>query len=252
MLFRSKQAGIQPEIQRLDNKTSKDLINAIKEKGLKYQIASPGNHRILAVERQIRTLKTHMLAFLIGCHPSFPANCWDLIIPQCVLTINMVQPSQINPRKLAYNEIWGNFDYNATPLGPPGCNVVVHDRDHASWGPRGTQGWYITRAEDHYRNHKCLMKETGAIKISDAVEFFPHQITMPGTLTEDRLAAAFDDLQAALNELHWKLPLILKGSKTNDALEKLKKIFAPPKRDQKSYLCSLHNINSSDGNCFQF
>ena len=88
-----KQAGIQPEIQRLDNKTLKDLINAIKEKGLKYQIASPGNHRILAVERQIRTLKTHMLAFLIGCHPSFPANCWDLMIPQCVLTINMVRPS---------------------------------------------------------------------------------------------------------------------------------------------------------------
>ena len=64
------------------------------------------------------------------------------------------------------------------------------------------------------------MKETGAIKISNAVEFFPHQITMPGTLTEDRLAAVIDNLQATLHNPHWKLPLILKGSKTNNAIEK--------------------------------
>ena len=123
---------------------------------------------------------------------------------------NMVRPSRINPKKSAYNEIWGNFDYNATPLGPPGCNAVVHNREHSSWGSRGDQGWYITRAEDHYRNHKCLMKKTGGIKISNAVEFFPHQITMPGSSTEDRLAGCFDDITAVLKDPHWKLSLILK------------------------------------------
>ena len=78
------------------------------------------------------------------------------------------------------------------------------------------------------------MKKTGAIKISNAVEFFPHQITMPGTSTEDRLAAALDNLQAVLNKPHWKLPLILKGSETNDAIGKLKKIFELPKRAKTS------------------
>ena len=68
------QAGIQPELQRLDNETSKELIAEIKKKELKYQIASPGDHRQLAAERAIRTFKTHMISFLLSCDPSLPAN----------------------------------------------------------------------------------------------------------------------------------------------------------------------------------
>lgn len=99
------------------------------------------------------------------------------------------------------------------------CNVIVHDRDHTSWGSQGTWGRYITCAEDHYQNHECLMKKTGAIKISNAVEFFPHQITMPETSTEDCLSAVLNNLKTILAKPHWKLPLLIKGSKTNDALE---------------------------------
>ena len=146
----------------------------------------------------------------------------------------MVRPSRINPKKSPYNKIWGNFDYDATPLGPPGCNVVVHNREHSLWGPRGTQGWYITRAKDHYYNHKCLVKKTGAIKIFNAVEFFPHQITMPGAPTDNRLATVLDNLKIVLKNPHWKLPLILKGSKTNDAITAISNIFKPPKHDHQS------------------
>lgn len=42
------------------------------------------------------------------------------------MTLNMLQPSQINSKLSAYNQVWGNFDYNKTPLAPPGCKVVVH------------------------------------------------------------------------------------------------------------------------------
>ena len=40
----------------------------------------------------------------------------------------MLRGSRINPKKSAYNEIWGNFDFNKTPLAPPGCLVVAHER----------------------------------------------------------------------------------------------------------------------------
>jgi hypothetical protein len=43
-----QRAGINPILHRLDNETSKDLIiKEIEKKGLKYQIASPGDHRLL-------------------------------------------------------------------------------------------------------------------------------------------------------------------------------------------------------------
>ena len=63
------------------------------------------------------------------------------------------------------------------------------------------------------------MKKTGAIKISNAVEFFPHQITMLGTSTEDQLAGVLDDLKTVLQNLHWKLPLrLIEGSKTDNTI----------------------------------
>ena len=37
-------AGLTGQVLKLDNKIFKDLITAIKEKDLKYQLASPGDH----------------------------------------------------------------------------------------------------------------------------------------------------------------------------------------------------------------
>ena len=43
-------SGIIPVLQQMDNETSKDCIMLINEKNLTYQIASPGDHRLLPVE----------------------------------------------------------------------------------------------------------------------------------------------------------------------------------------------------------
>ena len=51
-------SGIILVLQRMDNETSKDLIKLINEKNLTYQIASPGDHRLLPVEQAIQTFKT--------------------------------------------------------------------------------------------------------------------------------------------------------------------------------------------------
>ena len=48
-------SGIIPVLQRMDNETSKDLISLINDKNLTYQVASPGDHRLLPVERAIQT-----------------------------------------------------------------------------------------------------------------------------------------------------------------------------------------------------
>ena len=120
--------GFTARIVRLDNEISAELIKCIRRKKLAIQIVSPGDHRLNHAERAIQTLKSYFISARAGTDPSFPKNCWDLILPQVRLIVNLVRPSRINPAISAYTQIHGLFDFNRTPLAPPGCRVVVHDR----------------------------------------------------------------------------------------------------------------------------
>jgi hypothetical protein len=89
-----RNAGINPILHRLDNETSKDLIKEIERKGLKYQIASPGDHRPNHAERAIQTFKkNHFIVIPYGTDSGFPAKQWDRLIKQAVMTLNMCRPS---------------------------------------------------------------------------------------------------------------------------------------------------------------
>ena len=98
-------AAIRPVIQKLDNEASEGLINAIEKKDLDYQLAPPGNHRTLPAERAIQTFENHFIAGLYGVDNRFPGNQWNLLIPQTIKTLNMLQPSRINPKLSAYMQI---------------------------------------------------------------------------------------------------------------------------------------------------
>ena len=120
-------AGVVPVIQRLDNEVSKLLIESIKEKKLQYQLASPHDHHLNPAERAIRTFKNHFTSNLHGTDRDFPAHQWCELIDQCVMTLNMLQRSRINPKLSAYTQIFGLFDYNKTPLAPLGTKAFVHE-----------------------------------------------------------------------------------------------------------------------------
>ena len=66
-----KKAGINPVLHRIDNEFSNELIEEIESRGLKYQIAPRGNHRTIAAERAIQTVKNHFISVLCGCDPTF-------------------------------------------------------------------------------------------------------------------------------------------------------------------------------------
>jgi hypothetical protein len=227
-----KKAGINPVLHRLDNETSKELILEIEKKGLDYQIASPGDHRLNHAERAIQTFKNHFIAVLYGCDSTFPAKQWDRIIKQAVMTLNMCRPSRINPKLSAYQQVWGNFDFNKTPLAPPGCKVVVHERamERGAWACHGVVGYYIGPAMKHYRNYISYIPETKGIRTTNTIEFFPEKVDMPTTATTDRLARAAEDLAEILQAPHPATPFLQQGTVINDAMEQLKKIFTPPTR----------------------
>ena len=114
------QAGIQPIIQRINNKTSDLLISEIQAKNLNYQYAAAGDHRLNPEERAIHTFKNYLISILNGVDATFPANQWDRLIYFAMITFCMLRTSIINPKLSSYMQLWGNFDFNKTPLAPAG------------------------------------------------------------------------------------------------------------------------------------
>ena len=118
-------AGIVLVMQRIDNEVSKIFIESIASKGLKYQLASPHDHRMNPAERAVQTWKNH---FISNLHSEFTAYKWCEIMHQCEMTLNMLRRSRINPKMSAYTQLFGSFNYNRTPLAPLGTKAFVHER----------------------------------------------------------------------------------------------------------------------------
>jgi len=146
-----KQRGEQPVLYILDNEFLQDLRTAFFKTKVAFQLAPPHMYRCNAAERAIRTFKNHFLAGLASCDPRFSLGEWDRLIAQAELTLNLIRPARLNPKFSAHAYLSGPFDFNKSPLDPPGTRVVVHDRpeNRPSWGFHGTDGWYVDPATDH-------------------------------------------------------------------------------------------------------
>ena len=100
-----------------------------------------------------------------------------------------MQASRINPRILAYEAIWGLYDWNRFPLAPPGCKALIYKSPaaHGSWGSHGTDAWCLGPSVDHYRCNHYLVPETRAYQISGSAELFPQHCQVPFLSTNDHL-----------------------------------------------------------------
>jgi hypothetical protein len=166
--------GLKPKFQTMDNEASAALKQFLHSKDIQFQLVPPRVHRQNAAERAIRTFKNHFIAMLCSTDKQFPIHLWDRLIPQVVITLNLLRQSRLNPKFSAHVQLHGLFDYNKTPLAPPGTKVLMHKKtDHrGSWSPRGLNGWYIGPAMEHYRAHRVYCSTTGHERISDTVDFF--------------------------------------------------------------------------------
>ena len=93
-----------------------------------YQLVPPDVHRRNISESAIRTFKAHFLLILSGIPPSFPNYLWDKLIPQTELSLTLLRQSTIAPLLYAREDFNGPFNFDATPLGPIGCRVLVHNK----------------------------------------------------------------------------------------------------------------------------
>ena len=217
---RLMKGGNQPKIYILDNEASADLKRALLKYNLQYQLVPPHVHRRNAAERAIRTYKSHLLAFLATCDPEFPISEWDRILFQVELTLNLLRSSRVNPRLSAHAYLHGNFDFNKTPLAPPGTKVVVHLKpdQRASWAYHGEEGWYVGPSMEHYRCVKCYIPASGRVRDVDTLQFFPTTIPFPKIDPIDYLTQAASDIVVLLQQPTTNLPFLSYGDKTKNAL----------------------------------
>ena len=169
-------------LHRLDNEASIILQDYMATEGINYQLTPASIHQRNSTERGIQTVKSHFIAGLCSTDPRFPLNLWDKTLLHCLITLNLLRASKVNPRLSAYAQVHGAFDYNRTPLAPPGIRVLarVRPEDRRSFAPHAEAGYYLGPAMNHYRCHRIWFLATNSKHIVQTLKWFPaYDIKMP-------------------------------------------------------------------------
>ena len=126
--------------------------------------------------------------------PEFPMHLWDRTIPQAELTLNLLRQSRINPNLTAWEQIHGKFDFNSTPIAPPGIRVKAHARptQRQTWAPHTFDAWYVGPAMEHYRCFTVWAIQTRQTRIVNQLMWFPKH-PFPRLNNIDLLRATIED-----------------------------------------------------------
>ena len=219
--------GHKPQTQILDNECPQKLKEYFDKNKIHFQLVPPHLHRTNVAERAIATFKDHLIAGLANTDPSFPLHLWDRLLPQAVLTLNLLRPARYNPRLSAWCALNGAFDFNATPLAPPGTKVQFYDppATRKTWAPHSLDGFYLEPAMQHYRCYRCYIPATRSEWIARTVHFLPHDTPMPKLSSADRITEAARELSIALQNPHPASLIAPIPLQQIDALRKLSEIF---------------------------
>jgi hypothetical protein len=154
--------GLKPKLMKLDNDASKLLKDYLYQQDITFQLVPPYSHRCNSAERAIRSFKDHLIAGLCSTDKSFPMHLLDRILPQAVITLNMLRTSRINPKLSAATHLFGQYDFNRAPMAPPGTRIIAHETPgrRRTWAPHGQDGWYIGPALEHYRCYTVYITKT--------------------------------------------------------------------------------------------
>jgi hypothetical protein len=143
--------GLKPKLMKLDNEASKFLKTYLHQQDITFQLVPPYIHRRNSAEREIRSFKDHLIARLCSTDKYFPMHLSERLLPQAVITLNMLRTSRINPKLSAATHIFVQYGFNRAPMAPPGTRIIAHETPNRrrTWAPHGEDGWYIGPALEH-------------------------------------------------------------------------------------------------------
>ncbi len=142
---------VKPTTHLLDNEASEEFKEEIRKNSL-IQLVPPDNHQQNLAERAIQTFKNHFKAILAGVDDSFLMRLWDKLLPQTILTLNLLRQSNVAPTVSAWQYVHGPFDYNKMPLAPMGCAVQIHEssEQRGTWVANTINGRYLQTSPEHF------------------------------------------------------------------------------------------------------
>ena len=221
--------GYRPTLHILDNECSHDLKRSFAKNNVDFQRVPPHQHRRNAAERAIQTWKNHFISGLSSTDPSFPLTAWDHLLPQCDITLNLLRSSRRQPNLSAHACLFGNFDFNRTPLAVPGTRVIIHETSdqRPTFAPHGTDGFYVGPSLEHYRCYKVFVPATQSLRDSVTVEWFPSSVPFPKVGQDEYLRQTADDLLTLLeNQPQASVyPSLQFGSPTKNAYVEIARIL---------------------------
>ena len=126
---------------------------------------------------------------LAGIAADFPIREWDELLPQTILTLNLMRQSHVAPNISTYAYHHGHSPFH---IKPNRCRT---------WGEHSMDGWYLQTSPEHYRCHIVFVKKTQAKRVTDTL-FFKHKyLTQPEVTPADMIIKAYSDLTSALHDI---------------------------------------------------
>jgi hypothetical protein len=183
------------------------ILNALKDAFQKYiinfQQVPPKEHCVNAAERAIRTFKNHFVSVLCTVDSQYPLTEWDRLLPQTLLTLNLLHSSRIHPFALsAHASLFGNFDFNRTLIAPSGTKIIAHlaADTRIPFGAHGKVGWYIGPSMEHFQCWKCYFTDTMHERDELKVDFFPEKVVFPTFSRDHYLKQTAEDMFSLLQD----------------------------------------------------
>ena len=194
--------GFKPKLHKIDNETSKYFEDFIASLNTHQQYTPPDLHRTNPAERALQPYKSYVKSTMAYLPPTFPIAYWCRLLLQIDFSVNIVRKCRQNPLLSAWAAIEGEFHFNATPIAPPGSEMLMHENPNRgrTFVFNAKKAWYIAPCFQHYRKFKGIMASTGAERISDTVQFKHHAISIPQLTPDDRILEAERQLDSAIKQ----------------------------------------------------
>ena len=128
------------------------------------------------------------------------------------------------------------FNYNTTPLAPPGTQVIIHEKPtvRGTWAHHGGKGWYLGPSMKYYCCHHVYVTKTRGERDSDCVEFFLYNTPLPYKSFAENAIIAARELAYALQNPAPQAPFSNIGKSQLVAIKILSKIFTKAADDGRS------------------
>ena len=123
-----KSRGINPGFHLMDNEASTNIDMNMKTMNIKYKLVPQSNHRAKNAERSNQTFKNHFIERICSIDKDFRIKLRYRLLQQATISLNFLRQSRTLPHQSAYTHIYGELNYNHTPLAPPGKIIVINNR----------------------------------------------------------------------------------------------------------------------------